>query len=162
MFLEILFWRPHINGVVLHLLQGELRENGETNTGWVIVCSNKEELCAFSPREHALLNVTAAPQTTPRLRSADNERINMYIPSQVNARQHSNFTAQSRVEAPCTGTSKTVSPLDNERKYKSELLSGRMSDRQDDESQEGNREVGRDKNTRVNSAESDQRRGLLY
>lgn len=114
------------------------------------------------PLRCALLNVTAAPQTTPRLRSADNERINMYIPSQVNARQHSNFTAQSRVEAPCTGTSKTVSPLDNEGKYKSELLSGPMSDRQDDESQEGNREVGRDKNTRVNSAESDQRRGLLW
>lgn len=37
-----------------------------------------------------------------------------------------------------------------------------MSDRQDDESQEGNRVVGKDKNTRVNSAESGQQRcGLL-
>lgn len=46
-----------INGAVLHLLQRELRENGETNTGWVIVCSNKEELCAFFQHKHARLYV---------------------------------------------------------------------------------------------------------
>lgn len=38
-----------------------------------------------------------------------------------------------------------------------------MSDRQDDESQEGNGEVAKDKNTGVNSAElGQQRRGLLF
>lgn len=85
------------------------------NTGWVTV-QIKKELCAFSQRllRCALLNVTATPQTTPqtspRLRSADNERINMYIPSQVNARQRSNFTAQSQGYAACAGTSKPQFP----------------------------------------------------
>ena len=58
-FIFFLFWRPHmINGAVLHLLQRELRENGETNSEWVIVRSNKEELCAFSQCEHACFHVT--------------------------------------------------------------------------------------------------------
>lgn len=46
-----------INGTVLHLQQRELRENGETNIGWVIVRSNKEELCAFSQCKHTRLYV---------------------------------------------------------------------------------------------------------
>lgn len=37
-----------------------------------------------------------------------------------------------------------------------------MSDRQDDESQEGNGEVGKDKNTSVNSAKSGQQRCGLF
>lgn len=105
-----------INGAVLHPLQRKLRENGEPNTGWVIARSQKSKaLCLVPvqtrpPLRCALLNVTATPRTTPCLRSADNERINMYIPSQVNARRRSNFTVQSRVEAPCAETSKKQFP----------------------------------------------------
>lgn len=46
-----------INVTVLHLRQRELRENGETNIGRVIVRSNKEELCAFPQRKHTRLYV---------------------------------------------------------------------------------------------------------
>lgn len=46
-----------INGAIFYLLQRELRENDETNTGGVIVRSNKEEFCAFSQREHARLYI---------------------------------------------------------------------------------------------------------
>lgn len=56
-----------------------------------------------------LLNVTAA-RTSPPLHAADNERINMYIPSRVNARpRHSNFTAQFEgAGAGSSGTSKAT------------------------------------------------------
>ncbi len=65
------------------------------------VCFAKdEELCAHAhravahahfpvqthaPLRRVLLNVTGVPQTGLSLRAADNEHINMYIPSQVNA-----------------------------------------------------------------------------
>lgn len=68
------------------------------STGWVTVCFVKdEELCAHAHHGVAqallpsantgcvFLNVTGVPSTTLSLHTADNEHINMYIPSQVNA-----------------------------------------------------------------------------
>lgn len=86
-----------MNRAVCRLLRRQLRENGENKRFPVQPCC-------------APFNVTAANGAAPRRRSADNERINMYIPSQVNARRRSNFTARSRVDAACAGTSKPQFP----------------------------------------------------
>lgn len=74
------------------LLLGELTgSESERRLGHCALLLKTESFVHTLPARMSLsicvpLNVTAAPPTTPSLRAADNEHINMYIPSQVNAR----------------------------------------------------------------------------